>query len=328
MAINNRKHVVTGYGAIDLDPARLQESLNSGNDYLAASLKDLLSTKFRGHMPSNHVAVGVPTARTYNRIVEIPIDSAHKIQEAVELEVEQYIPTPLAELSVDYSVVEQDKTKLTVLMSAVPQRLVESVTSSCRSAGLEVVLIEPGISAVGRLITLSSNDNIPSIIVDIGAASTDIVVLDKLIRVTGVVQVGGNTLTLAISEKMNVPLETAHQLKVLKGMNISSDQKKIAAAVEPHLERIADEVRKMIRYYNERLQEGDHKLEQVVVVGSGSNVPGIGDYFTNALLMPARLDSPWHLFSFGDLPQPSRQYKPRYVTAAGLASVEPGEIWK
>jgi type IV pilus assembly protein PilM len=328
MAINNQKRLITGYGSTDLDPAKLQESLNTGNDYFTKGLQELLSNRFRGHMPSNHVAVGVPTARTYNRIVEIPATSADKIDEAVRLEAEQYIPTPLAELSVDYEIIEQSKTKLTVLMSAVPKRLVESVTDSCKAAGLEVVLIEPGISAVARLITHSEHGQIPTIAVDMGAASTDIVVLDRMIRVTGVAQVGGNTITLAISEKMNVSLETAHQLKVLKGLNVSSDQKAISAAIEPHLSKIANEVRKMIRYYSERLEEGNRKIEQIVIVGAGSNIPGIGDYFTNAMLMPARLDSPWHMFSFGHLAQPSRQYKPRYITAAGLASVEPREIWR
>ena len=54
---------------------------------------------------------------------------------------------------------------------------------------------------------------------------------------------------------------------------------------------IITETRKVIRYYNERLNN-DRRLEQILVVGSGSNVPGIGDYFTNELVMPARTANP------------------------------------
>jgi type IV pilus assembly protein PilM len=327
MAIDDKKNTVTGYGSFDVDPAKLQNSLINSGDYLTKSLQELLSSQFRGHMPSNQAAVGIPTARTYNRVMEIPVSSAGKIIEAVELEAEQYIPTPLNELSMDYAVIDQDKEKLIVLMSAVPRGLIESVTAACQAAGLDVVLIEPGISAVARLISRSEQGQMPTVVVDIGAASTDIGVLDKKIRVTGVAQVGGNTLTLAISKKMDVPLETAHQLKVLKGLSISPEQKKLSSAIEPHLASIAEEVRKVIRYYTERMGEGN-KVEQIVIVGSGSNVPGIGDYFTNTLLMPARIGSPWHAISFGDLPQPSRQYKPRYITAAGLTSIEPREVWQ
>jgi type IV pilus assembly protein PilM len=63
-------------------------------------------------------------------------------------------------------------------------------------------------------------------------------------------------------------------------------------------------------------------------VGGGSNVPGIGDYFTNELVMPARVASPWQRLDFGTLPQPTRQLRPRYITVAGLACVNPLEAWK
>jgi type IV pilus assembly protein PilM len=82
-----------------------------------------------------------------------------------------------------------------------------------------------------------------------------------------------------------------------------------------------------MRYYNERISD-DRKLEQLLVVGSGSDVPGIGEYFTNELVMPARVASPWQKLDFGKLPEPVRQFRSRYITVAGLASVMPGIIWK
>ena len=41
MAINPRKMIVQGYGAIDLDPSKVQDSINKGDDYLADGLKKL-----------------------------------------------------------------------------------------------------------------------------------------------------------------------------------------------------------------------------------------------------------------------------------------------
>jgi len=66
----------------------------------------------------------------------------------------------------------------------------------------------------------------------------------------------------------------------------------------------------------------------MIIVGGGSNVPGIGDFFTNELVMPARVASPWQKLDFGKLPQPNKQFRPRYITVAGLASVDQKEIWK
>ena len=82
-----------------------------------------------------------------------------------------------------------------------------------------------------------------------------------------------------------------------------------------------------MRYYNERISD-KRKLEQLLVVGSGSNMPGIGEYFTNELIMPSRVASPWQKLDFGKLPEPARQFRPRYITVAGLSSIEPGGIWE
>ena len=83
----------------------------------------------------------------------------------------------------------------------------------------------------------------------------------------------------------------------------------------------------MIRYYNERLSN-DRRLEQILVVGSGSNVPGIGDFFTNELVMPARTANPWQELDFGELPQPAKQFRSRYISVAGLANVQKGAMWQ
>lgn len=82
-----------------------------------------------------------------------------------------------------------------------------------------------------------------------------------------------------------------------------------------------------MRYYNERISS-DKKLEQLLIVGGGSNMPGIGEYFTNDLLMPSRVASPWQKLDFGALAQPAKQFRSRYITVAGLASLTSEEVWK
>jgi type IV pilus assembly protein PilM len=44
--------------------------------------------------------------------------------------------------------------------------------------------------------------------------------------------------------------------------------------------------------------------------------------------MPARVASPWQKLDFGSLPEPNKQFRPRYITVAGLASVKTEEIWE
>src|SRR5690606_3045329 len=145
-------------------------------------------------------------------------------------------------LSIDSQIIEHNKKQVTVLMSAIPKAIVENVIKAVESSNLQVVLIEPGMSAVGRLLTATEDGDLPTVIVDIGPAGTDIAVLDKnYIQVTGGVAVGGNTFTLDISKKLSIELENAHQLKVLNGLNAGPRQQKLTEALQPSLDRIVGE---------------------------------------------------------------------------------------
>ncbi len=328
MAIDTKRWLVLGYGSVDLEPAKVKEAFEGDGAYLVSHLSTLLKEKIVGTLPSNHAIIGLPTSRTYSRTFTVPTTVEKVLHDAVLTEADQYIPIPSNALYIDHEIIERDKDNLTVLMSAVSQPVVDSILHVVNEAGLRPILIEPSISAVARLLAATEDGHLPTVIVDIGPAGTDIAILDgEVIRVTGSVAVGGNTLTLAIAKKLNISLENAHQLKVLNGLGAGPRQQKLVSALEPSLERIATEVQKIMRYYNERISK-DHKLEQLLVVGSGSNVPGIGEYFTDKLVMPARVASPWQRLDFGKLPEPARQFRPRYITVAGLAIVNPEEARK
>ena len=328
MSIDARRWLVLGYGSGDLEPIKVKESLEGDSTYLAENIQSLLKEKIVGSLPSNHVVIGIPTARSYSRTFNLPVAVEKTLKDAVELEVDQYIPIPASTLYIDYEIIERNKKEITVLMSAVSRTIIDKCVAAAESAGMVVSMVEPGISAVARLLTSTEDGHLPSVIVDIGPASTDIAVLDNSnIRVTGGLAIGGNTFTLDIAKKLNIALENAHQLKVLNGLNAGARQQKIREALDPSLKRILTEIRKVMRYYNERISD-DRKLEQLLVVGSGSNMPGIGEFFTNELVMPARVASPWQKLDFGKLPEPARQFRSRYITVAGLASITPGSIWK
>lgn len=329
MAVDPKKWLVTGYGSIDLDPSKVQASLDSKDTYLGENIKSLISEKLVGELTSDHVVIGVPTGRTFSRTFTVPVSAENGLGDAIEIEVDQYIPIPMSSLYVDYEIIERTKETLTVVMSAVPRNLVDSCIEAVTNAGLTPVMIEPGINAVARVLELTEEGHLPTLIIDIGPASTDIAILDGgAIRVTGGLGIGGNTFTLDIAKKLGVALENAHQLKVLNGLNAGPRQAKITTALQPSLQRIVTEVRKVIRYYNERITGDERKLQQVLIVGGGSNMPGIGDYFTNELVMAARVASPWQRLDFGKLAQPNKQFRPRYITVAGLASIPPGGVIK
>lgn len=329
MSIDPKKWLVNGYGSADLDPLKMKESLeNEDSTFLTDNIKALLSGKIIGTITNDRVAITIPTARSYTRTFTLPASAEKSLDEAVLLEAEQYIPIPVSTLYIDYQIIERTRKTITVLMSAVSKVIVDNITRSVEAAGLTPILIEPGINSVGRVLTATEDGSLPTIIVDIGPANTDIAILDRgSVRVTGGVAVGGNSFTLDIAKKLNVSLENAHQLKVLNGLSAGPRQQKLREALSPSLDRILLETKKVMRYYNERINS-ERKIEQLLVVGGGSNVPGIGEYFTENLIIAARVASPWQRLDFGKIQEPPKQFRSRYITVSGVASVDPGSIWK
>ncbi|MGH7218136.1 MAG: pilus assembly protein PilM [Candidatus Microsaccharimonas sp.] len=329
MSIDPKKWLVNGYGSVDLDPLKMKESVEDDEStFLTDNLKSLLAEKVIGSITSTRVAITVPTARSYTRTFTLPSAAEKNLDEAVILEAEQYIPIPVSTLYIDYQIIERSRKTIVVLMSAVSKVIVDNITKGVEAAGLQPILIEPSINSVGRVLTATEDGSLPTIIVDIGPANTDIAILDRgSIRVTGGVPVGGNSFTLDIAKKLNISLENAHQLKVLNGLSAGPRQQKLREALNPSLERILTETKKVMRYYNERINS-ERKLEQLLIVGGGSNVPGIGEFFTESLIIAARVASPWQKLDFGKVQEPPKQFRPRYITVAGAASINPGSVWK
>lgn len=327
VSIDVAKMLVHGYGSIDLDPSKIADDLGQSQGYLAEKIEELFRNNIVGKLHSNRAILGVPAARTFARTFTLPSDKESSLKDAVNLEVEQYIPMPLESLYVDSQIIKRDKKEMTVLMCAIPRKYTDTLLEITSATGIDVAMIEPSANAVARLLEYTKEGGLPTLIIDIGPAGTDIAVFDKAIRVTGGINIGGNTLTLDIAKRMNIPLETAHQFKVLSGMNSGPRQAKIVASLRPSLMRIVNETKKVMRFYTDRFPN-EPRLEQVIIVGSGSNVPGLGDFFTNELIMPARIASPWQALNFGTLEPPAKQLRSRFMTAAGLSLVDPGDIWE
>ena len=99
MAIDPKRWLVLGYGSLDLDPLKVQASLENPDDtYLADNIRALLKQNIVGSLNSDHVAIGLPTGRTYSRTFTLPASEEKHIASAVEVEVDQYIPIPLSSL--------------------------------------------------------------------------------------------------------------------------------------------------------------------------------------------------------------------------------------
>jgi type IV pilus assembly protein PilM len=320
---------VIGYGFTAFDKAAQDNGVVIDHEVIAKAAHDLFKQGLIGDITTRRAAIAIPAYRTFTRNLQLPkLKAAKELKEAVELEAEQYISVPLEELYLDYQIVRETADSTELFVVAVPKAIVDSYVELAQIIGLEAVLIEPTVSSSGRLFSIADNSDDPAFIIDFGSLSCDISIYDNETLVAGtVVQGGGANFTNAIKSKLGVSLEEAGLIKTRYGLGVSKRQKEIEEALKPTLELIVKEIRRMVRYHEERYGT-ERPVKQIITLGGGANMPGLSEYLTEALRMAVRHVDPWQYFNYKGLQPPSVADRPMYATSAGLSLAKPGEVFK
>lgn len=322
-----KQRAISGYGSASFDPKAITDGVITHPEVVARAIHDLFDTNLRGTISTKRVALGLPAARTYSRAIKLPKLEPKEIEDAVRLEAEQYIPVSLESLYLDYTNIQTTESEMELFAVAAPRAIVDSYIELMELVNLQPVLIETTIDAAARLFMNTHFGNMPSVLIDFGPSSADITIVDKTIIATGTVGGGGDNFTARISDKLGVTKEEAHVIKTRYGLNVSRKQFEIAKAIEPLVDQLLKEVRRMIRYYEERY-DSSHKISQIVLMGSGANLPGLSDIMTDSLRLPVRTSDPWqHLGYSPHLTTIAPADRAGYITAAGLANASPSEVF-
>lgn len=316
------KHSVTGYGATPFDSAAIQDSVIVDFESIAKSIKTLFAKQIVGDITTRRVAIAVPSAKTFSQLLTLPKMAKKDLRQAILAQVEQYIPAQVDDLYIDHNIIRESPEGYDLQVVAAPKAIVDSHLSLMRILNLETVAIETNINSSSRLFVRADRSNVPTILIDFGSTSTDISIYDNGLIATGTVAGGGDNFTKLIAEKLKVSEEEAHIIKTRYGLGVSKRQAEITEALKPILDQLGKEVRRMIRYYEDR-SAAQGKIKQIVTMGGGANMPGLSDYLTNSLRLASRMCDPWRNMTFGGLQPPSPSEKAMYITATGLAMIQP-----
>jgi type IV pilus assembly protein PilM len=321
---SQRQPKVVGYGSINFDKSAQEDGVIVKPEIIAKAALEMFEHHLTGDITTKRVALALPSYRTFTRSLHLPKLGAKEMSEAVNLEAEQYISLPLEELYLDYEIVKEGKDSVELFIAAVPRKIVDSYLQLTQILGLEAILIEPALNSSGRLFSYDKQSDVPAIIIDFGSQSSDITIFDKHIMVTGTVEGGGENFTASIKSRLGVSEQEAALIKTRYGLGLSKKQADIKEALEPTLEKIVKETRRMMRYYEERYGT-ERPIGQIISLGGGANMPGLSEYLTSGLHMASRHTDPWQYINFTGLEPPIPADRPMYATVAGLSLANPRE---
>lgn len=319
---------IIGYGTVDFDTAALEDGVIVKPEVLGNAMHDLFENRLVGEINTPRVAMALPAYRTFTRSIQLSKLDPQELHEAVQLEVEQYVPVPLEDLYLDYSATPEADGNQNVFVVAVPKKVVDSYLYLAGRLGMEAVLIEPTATAGARFFARDKRSDIPSVLVDFGSLTATINILDSAIIATSTASGGGLVFTQAIAKELGVDEAKAGNIKTEFGLDVSQYQEQVRRALQPSLDQIVAEIKRMLRYYEEHYS-GRGEVGQIVTLGGGANMPGLSDYLTNALKVPVRThDHPWSVFRYGkDMRLPEGPDRLMYATVAGLSLLNPKEVF-
>jgi type IV pilus assembly protein PilM len=320
---------VNGYGCLRFDKVATEAGVITEYESLAQAMVELFDKNIIGKITTRRVAITIPASNAYSRVMSLPTNlSKSELDEAVRFEAEQYIPVAIDDLYIDYSIGPLLAENQEILVVAVPKKVIDSYMRFFELVGLEVCTIETTISAASRLIGETDRSaSTPSILIDLGSVSVDLSIYDKILVVNGTVPGGGDNFSELIKAKLNVTRPEADTIKMKYGLGISKKQSEIREALGPQLDELVKEIRRVVRYYEERT-EGRSKIGQIITMGGGANMPGLTDYLTDNLRLPTRTCSFWSSFDLHKLLPPSEGERSIYVSVAGAALIQPKDVWK
>ncbi len=280
-------------GSIPTPPKALTSTAPADTEAIAQAIKRLL--KETG-AKSRTIQIALPESKVFTRVIEVPALSERELSSAIKWEAEQYIPLPLDQVNVDFTVLRDAKetgtNKMEVLLVAAPKTLLERYLSILELAELTPLGAETEIIATSRALVRSIASIKSVMVVSLGAQTTDLAILRSgILTFTRSLSAGGDALTRALAQGLDFNMTQAEEFKKTYGLQQDKLEGKIVTAVKPIMDTIIAEIKRALAFYQEKYRE-EH-VQSVLLSGGTARLPGMVTYLAQNLGLEVQLANPW-----------------------------------
>lgn len=249
---------------------------------IATSLDEFLR---RVDMSDSRVAVSVLGQSSFTRFVKLPPVEKSKIPDIVRFEAEQQIPFPIEEVIWRYQTFQdEDSPEVEAGIFAMKQIDVAEMLTYYANAGLEVDIVQ---MAPLALYNFMQHDDLveedgATLLADVGADKTHLVVADGNRIWTRTIQIGGNNFTEALVKSFKLSFAKAEKLK--RTAASSKYARQIFQVMRPVFADLVQEIQRSIGYYTQLNR--DSRFKKMIGMGNGFRLPGMQKYLEQNLNMP------------------------------------------
>ena len=255
------------------------------DELVALSLRQLVNQQNLG---KDDIIVSVPSQNSFSRFVKLPPVEKKRIPEIVRFEAAQQIPFDINDVQWDWQqMTEEESTETTVGIFAIKNEIVTSCMEDFSRENLQVGYVQMASMALYNYVLYDRPDLVRSnsqatVIINIGAENTDLVVATKSTVWQRCIPMGGNAFTRAIADTFKLSFEKAEKLKRTAPM--SKYARQILQAMKPVFTDLASEIQRSLGFYNS--SNPNTKLSKIIAMGGGTKMRGLLKYLQQTLQIP------------------------------------------
>lgn len=337
----NGQAVLETYGELALGPyagLTVGQAVQLPPEKIAAALTDLMREK-EVNITTKLAGLSIPFASSLMSVVEMPEVTPKELQTMVPIEARKYIPVPISEVMLDWSVIPKSDVrvesvaneiseapamnlpphsasvpKIDVLMVAIHKETISRYQQIVNACGLEAGFFEIEIFSTERA---ALDDAMrPVMIMDMGAASTKLYIVERgIIRSSHTINRGSQDITSNMSKAMSITPEQAEIMKRNKGA--TGEDPNMNEIIALILDYIFAEANSVLLAFEKKY----HKtVSKVVLVGGGASLKGLSDLAKNNFKTEVELANPFSKVSApAFLEKILRETGPEFAVAIGLA---------
>ncbi|MCW5588967.1 MAG: pilus assembly protein PilM [Legionellales bacterium] len=266
---------------------------------------EAIKTAFaHGRFSTNHTALAMPSSLVITKIIQMDASlSEIDLEPQIELDANRYIPYPLEEVSLDFTVLglnAKDNTKNDILLAASRKEQVDARVDAVQDASLIVDVVDVESYALERSLKLlapqlpdGGEDRLIAM-VNIGGSVSSLSVFENLQLVyTREEAFGGRQLTESIRNHYDMDYEQAERAKSSGTLPPEYE----TDVLQPFKETIAMQVFNALQFYYSSTDE--ENIDHLLLAGGVASIPGVIDLIRDRTGIETSLANPFSNMDVG-----------------------------
>ena len=311
------------YASVDLPEGTIgEDEIQKEDEFLKA-----MQTAIKKLDSNSRIAcVGLSGPNTLIKRLQIAGGSEDEIEEQSIWETEQYLPFPIEEGNISYSLVGENQSGgVDVIIGAAKKSVVNSYKEIIERSGLKIKIVDHSAAAVLNVFEHVMDEEAAKggttwMLIDMGAQKSNFLIYKNGILIYyKEINIGGLTATEEIQRQMGVNYSEAESLKIY-GDGSGNIPEEIVEITNQVSEIFFSELKKTIDFWASTT--ADENFDGCVITGGGAQAPGLLEALKELLDIDVQILNPFKVMSYNknNISEDSiKEIAAKGVCAIGLA---------